>query len=112
MKNRDSWPNKGVRLLCYALVATAYVLLLAALSGCGFVTEAMRATGLPVSSAAVEAAKAVDSALGGWVWALLGIAGSEGTRAATRTVKRRAQKRTEHREAERRADEIINAKVT
>lgn len=112
MKRKDSWLTFSVRIVAYLLIVTAYVLLLSSLFGCRLVTEGLSAVGVPVRpGAAGEAAKA-DAAIIEWLWALIGIGVSEGTRATTRAVKRRAAKRTEAREAKRRADEILKAKVT
>lgn len=85
------------RLVCYALVAAAYVLLLAALSGCGILTDAMMAAGIPVGPSANEAARQVDAAISGWIdallWGAAGAASSETTRAAHRTIKKRRAKK-------------------
>lgn len=84
------------RLVCYALVVAAYVMALAALSGCGLLTDAMQAAGIPVGGAS-EAAKQVDAAISGWIdallWGAAGAASSETTRAAHRTIKKRRAKK-------------------
>jgi len=64
------------------------LLLFLLLVGCTLLTEALRASGvIPVDSGMMAAAKAVDSAIGGWAsWLLFGsgVATSELPRAAVK----------------------------
>lgn len=76
--------------------AVALVLVLAA---CELLTNAGQSAGIiPKSKAIVEAAKAVDTALGGWVWGLL-FGGPPVAVAAGVAVKRAVRKRRAKREA-------------
>jgi hypothetical protein len=68
------------------------------LVGCTLVTEALRATGIiPADGGMMEAAKAVDYAIGGWVHDLIWGSGSigawEASRHTIRAVKARKAKK-------------------
>lgn len=100
--------STAARLLGYAaIVALVYAALLS-LAGCELLTSAARLVGVSPSAAALEQAAKVDQALSGWVYALLGIGGSETARATHRVAKRRRERRKASREAEARVAEIVN----
>lgn len=80
------------------LVVASAVALLLVLAACELLTNAGQSAGiLPQSSTLVEGAKAVDAALGGWVWAVLfggppaAVAAVKGTKAV---VRRRRERRS------------------
>lgn len=86
----------AMRLLAFVLLAAAYILALMSLAGCGLLTAAMQAAGVPVGDGASEAAKVVDTAIRSWfdalLWGSVGVATSESARATHRVVKKRREK--------------------
>lgn len=87
--------STGRRLACLVLALVAHVVLLAILSGCGLVQDALSAAGSAVSRGAADGVRQDVERVGGWVRDLVllvvGAMTSEGGRYVHRARKRRRE---------------------